>query len=224
MCRSRHGQRHTVPFFRLSHPDISFSGDGRSCCCFQSHSTKDVREISFSQQDVRKPFFFGNLCQDLDSLAHCAHEIEQESWASVWSTSSTSPVSYARWRTTSLVYHWAGPVAKFSCKTEVNGVVCALPVESVLTGINTSTQRRVYVASEHFCQCDLPDLSFAPRILSSSFYVGDAGNTSLVDAGTLLGATLVVTPDSAGLSALGVLHPDVPVMWHVHIRDLSPHS
>ena len=30
------------------------------------------------------------------------------------------------------------------------------------------------------------------------FYVGDAGNTSLVDAGTLLGATAVVTPGSAG--------------------------
>ena len=30
------------------------------------------------------------------------------------------------------------------------------------------------------------------------FYVGDAGNTSLVDAGTPLGATAVVTPGSAG--------------------------
>ena len=29
-------------------------------------------------------------------------------------------------------------------------------------------------------------------------YVGDAGNTSLVDAGTPLGATAVVTPRSAG--------------------------
>ena len=29
-------------------------------------------------------------------------------------------------------------------------------------------------------------------------YVGDAGNTSLVDAGTPLGATAVVTPGSAG--------------------------
>ena len=69
-----------------------------------------------------------------------------------------------------------------------------VPVESALTGIDTSTQRRVYVASEHFWRCDLPDFSFAPRILSSSFYVGDAGNTSLVDAGTPLGATTVVTP------------------------------
>ena len=34
-------------------------------------------------------------------------------------------------------------------------------------------------------------------IVSSSLYVGDAGNTSLVDAGTLLGATTVVTPGSA---------------------------
>ena len=29
-------------------------------------------------------------------------------------------------------------------------------------------------------------------------YVGDAGNSPLVDAGTLLGATVVVTPGSAG--------------------------
>ena len=29
-------------------------------------------------------------------------------------------------------------------------------------------------------------------------YIGDAGNTSLVDAGTPLGATAVVTPGSAG--------------------------
>ena len=55
------------------------------------------------------------------------------------------------------------------------------------------------------------------------FYVGDAGNTSLVDAGTPLGATAVVTPGSAcWLSTLGVLHPGVPVMWCDHIRDLFP--
>ena len=35
-------------------------------------------------------------------------------------------------------------------------------------------------------------------ILVFFFYVGDAGNTSLVDAGTPLGATAVVTPGSAG--------------------------
>ena len=34
----------------------------------------------------------------------------------------------------------------------------------------------------------------------------DAGNTSL----------------ECWLSALGVLHPGVPVMWYGHIRDLSP--
>ena len=39
---------------------------------------------------------------------------------------------------------------------------------------------------------------FALRIWSLLFYVGDAGNTSLVDAGTPLGATVVVTPGSAG--------------------------
>ena len=39
---------------------------------------------------------------------------------------------------------------------------------------------------------------FALRIWTLLFYVGDAGNTSLVDAGTPLGATAVVTPGSAG--------------------------
>ena len=34
--------------------------------------------------------------------------------------------------------------------------------------------------------------------LSINWYVGDAGNTPLVDAGTPLGATAVVTPGSAG--------------------------
>ena len=53
-------------------------------------------------------------------------------------------------------------------------------------------------------------------------YVGDAGNTSLVDAGTPLGVTAVVTPRECWLSTLGVLHPGVPAMWKAHIRDLSP--
>ena len=35
-------------------------------------------------------------------------------------------------------------------------------------------------------------LCFAPRTFFSCFYVGDAGNTPLVDAGTALGATTVV--------------------------------
>ena len=43
-----------------------------------------------------------------------------------------------------------------------------------------------------------------------------------MDAGTPLGATAVVTPGSAWLSTLGVLHPGVPAMWHAHVRDLSP--
>ena len=40
------------------------------------------------------------------------------------------------------------------------------------------------------------------------FYVGVAGNTSLVVAGTHLGATAVVTPGSAG--------------WYGHIREGEP--
>ena len=54
-------------------------------------------------------------------------------------------------------------------------------------------------------------------------YVGDAGNTSLVDAGTALGATTVVTPGSAcRLSTLGVLHPGVPYHVVCPHQDLSP--
>ena len=58
--------------------------------------------------------------------------------------------------------------------------------------------------------------------VSSLIHVGDAGNTSSVDAGTPLGATAVVTPRECWLSTLGVLHPGVPVMWYGHIRDLFP--
>ena len=46
------------------------------------------------------------------------------------------------------------------------------------------------------------DLSLVDLLRSAScvffFYVGDAGNTSLVEARTPLGATAVVTPGSAG--------------------------
>ena len=56
----------------------------------------------------------------------------------------------------------------------------------------------------------------------SYLYVGDAGNTSPVDAGNPLGATAVVTPGECWLSTLGVLHPGVPVMWYDYIRDLFP--
>ena len=44
MYRSLHGQGHTEPFFRFSHPDITigFSGDCCSRCRFRGHSTKDA--------------------------------------------------------------------------------------------------------------------------------------------------------------------------------------
>ena len=76
-------------------------------------------------------------------------EIEQESWASVWSTSCTSPRFICEIKHDFLVYHWAELVAKF-------------------------------------------------YVFVFFLYVGDAGNTSLVDGGTPLGATAVVTPGSAG--------------------------
>ena len=52
-------------------------------------------------------------------------------------------------------------------------------------------------------------------------YVGDAGNTSLVDACTPLGATAVVTPGSAGylLWECCIL---ASFMWYGHNRDLFP--
>ena len=46
--------------------------------------------------------------------------------------------------------------------------------------------------------CLLSRRMWIRKSFASSFYVGDAGNTSLVDAGTPLGATAVVTPGSAG--------------------------
>ena len=51
------------------------------------------------------------------------------------------------------------------------------------------------------CLCNDLDIAgtiFLPSVFGLLFYVGDAGNTSLVDAGTPLGATAVVTPGSAG--------------------------
>ena len=53
-------------------------------------------------------------------------------------------------------------------------------------------------------------------------YVGDAGNTSLVDAGTPLGATAVVTSGIAGYLLWECCILASPVMWYGHIRDLSP--
>ena len=70
---------------------------------------------------------------------------------------------------------------------------------------------------------DIPSQSRWSHCESTSFLnsrIGDAGNTPLVDAGTPLGATVVVTPGSAGYLHRGVLHPGVPV--YAHIRDLSP--
>ena len=53
-------------------------------------------------------------------------------------------------------------------------------------------------------------------------YVGDAGNTPLVDAGTRSGRDYGRYSRECWLSALGVLHPGVTVMWYAHIRDLFP--
>ena len=59
-------------------------------------------------------------------------------------------------------------------------------------------------------------------VIFPEFYLGDAGNTPLVDDGTPLGRGHGRYPNECRLFSLAVLHPGVPVMWHTHIRDLSP--
>ena len=59
-------------------------------------------------------------------------------------------------------------------------------------------------------------------IVPDFFYIGDARNTPLVDDGTSLGRDHSRYPKECRLCTLAVLHPGVPVMWHTHIRDLSP--
>ena len=54
------------------------------------------------------------------------------------------------------------------------------------------------------------------------FYIGDAGNTPLVDDGTPPGRDHSRYPRECRLKTLAVLHPGVPVMWHTRIGDLSP--
>ena len=55
-----------------------------------------------------------------------------------------------------------------------------------------------------------------------NLYFGDAGNTPLVGDGTPLGLDHSRYSKECRLCTLAVLHPGVPVMWHTHIRDLSP--
>ena len=59
-------------------------------------------------------------------------------------------------------------------------------------------------------------------VIFLNFYVGDAENTPLVDVGTSLGRGYGRYPNECRLRTLAVLHPGVPVVWHTHIRDLSP--
>ena len=79
-----------------------------------------------------------------------------------------------------------------------------------------------WVSSDYLVAIFGPIMIMSTMTRSCFRNVGDAGNTSLVDAGTPLGATAVVTPGSAGYLLWGVLHPGVPVMWYGHIRDLFP--
>ena len=53
-------------------------------------------------------------------------------------------------------------------------------------------------------------------------YIGDAGNTPLVDDGTPPGRGHGRYPRECRLCTLAVLHPGVPVMWHSHIRRTGP--
>ena len=55
-----------------------------------------------------------------------------------------------------------------------------------------------WVSSDTFLAIVGPIMIMSTMTPSCFCYVGDAGNTSLVDVGTPLGATAVVTPGSAG--------------------------
>ena len=55
-----------------------------------------------------------------------------------------------------------------------------------------------WVSSDIFVAIVGPIMIMSTMTRSCFCYDGDAGNTSLVDAGTPLGATAVVTPGSAG--------------------------
>ena len=72
------------------------------------------------------------------------------------------------------------------------------------------------------CRRKLAVLTESSFFLIFLFYIGDAGNTPIVDAGTPLGRDHSRYPREFRLYTLAVLHPGVPVKWHTHIRDLSP--
>ena len=56
--------------------------------------------------------------------------------------------------------------------------------------------------------------AFSVRLGCREHFVSGCWHSSWRDCGRY--------PRECWLSTLGVLHPDVPVMWYAHIRDLSP--
>ena len=121
-----------------------------------------------------------------------------------------------------MMCHWARPVAKFSCKTEVNSVVCAfargvgpyrhkhIDTKTSLRCLRTLLTMRssgTFFRSAHF-------VLFLLRWRCREHFVSGCWHSSGRDYGRY--------PRECWLSALGVLHPGVPVMWYAHIRDLFP--
>ena len=60
------------------------------------------------------------------------------------------------------------------------------------------------------------------KLLFFTFLRWDAGNPPLVDVCTSLGCGYGRYPQWVPFEYVGVLHLGVPVLWHTHIRDLSP--
>ena len=56
----------------------------------------------------------------------------------------------------------------------------------------------------------------------SYLYVGDAGNTSLVELAPLWARPRSLHQGVLVIYFVGVLHPGVPVMWYGHIRICLP--
>ena len=69
---------------------------------------------------------------------------------------------------------------------------------------------------------DVGLVSLREHLFFLKFYIRDAGNTPLVGDGTLFGRDHSRYTRECWLRTLAVLHLGVLVMWHSHIRDLSP--
>ena len=192
-----------------SHKDTSFSGGWRSHCCFQSQNTENVREISFSQQDV-KSNLFRNFCQVHDrwictprsnkSLGHQSGQPRELLLFHMRGGNDFLGVSQG----------WAGRQVLLQDRSHI--VVCAFArgVRPCRVGhIDTSDGAisRIFLSLRVF-------VFFFLRWGCREHFVSGCWHSSGRDCGRYT--------RECWLSTLGVLHPGVPVMWYAHIRDLSP--